>query len=65
MQQLTEEKQAQMSSDPRPLNDDVIKKNEYDVIVMYQVCDKLSVRMPGLIPASKIQTACLVSEIMV
>ena len=31
---------------------------------MYQVCDKLSVRMPGLIPANKIQTACLVSEIM-
>ena len=32
---------------------------------MYQVCDKLSVLMPGLIPANKIQTACLVSEIMV
>ena len=32
---------------------------------MYKVCDKLSVLIPGLIPANKIQTACLVSEIMV
>jgi len=33
--------------------------------VIYQVYDKLSVLMPGLIPINKIQTACLVSEIMV
>ena len=32
---------------------------------MYQVCDKLSVLMPGLIPANKIQMARLVSDIMV
>ena len=32
---------------------------------MYQVCDELSVLIAGLIPANKIQTAYLVSEIMV